>query len=181
MGFLPGGTGTGIYKWGVRWLTFLFELCLWQKWCAVPVTVFSFASGIVIGNPHTAPESDTEGASQALPHTVMHVYYMLLTLFLLMFLIIIDDLLPPELSVLPSDIPSSLGMLGGDYRFPLRFAILSSFCSFCWEDGTLKYVNIFDKKCGSGVSTTTDAGHTGGKLHPQENYKTNTLAAVEWA
>lgn len=96
--------------------------------------MFSCASGIVIGNPHTAPESDTEGASQALPHTVMHVYFMLLTLFLVMFLITVDDLLPllpPELSVLSSDIPSSLGMLGGDYRFPLRLAILLSFCSFC--------------------------------------------------
>lgn len=55
---------------------------------------------------------------------------MLLHYFLLVFLVTIDDLLPPsELSVLSLDILSSLGVLVRDYRLPLRFATLLSFCS----------------------------------------------------
>lgn len=38
------------------------------------VTQSFISSGVVAGDPHPAPEGDTPGTAQALPHEVLHFY-----------------------------------------------------------------------------------------------------------
>lgn len=138
-----------IYDWGIRWLVFLFELSTRQKRCAIQITVFSFASGIVICNPHTAPESDTEGTSQALPHKVLHFFFMLLTLF---FTSISGYYRWPPATIRAFSIILRYSLFirgacqGLQIAFKVCHTVVFLFLAYCWEDGTLKYLNILTNK-----------------------------------
>lgn len=101
------------------------------------VTQSFVSSGLVTSDPQPAPEGDTPGTAQALPHKVLHF-----CAFGVGFYSYFWDLLPPsELSALCLDILSPCGMPGRDYRFPCHAAV-SPFLAPRLEGGTLKCLNI---------------------------------------